>query len=76
MLVFWFTGFSEMFIVLMKDSNEAYSYGTVLADPMPEQFTVRLLTDDEAVGVSEGRLMWDAATSAFVQNPHWVPSGV
>lgn len=65
-----------MYLVYVIASGKADSYGTVLADPMPEQFTVRALTDDETAGVREGRLMWDATTLTFVENPHWVPSDV
>jgi len=64
------------YLVYLTVTGEAVSYGSVLADPMPEQFTVRVLTDDETIGVNEGRLIWDAATLTFVQNSHWVPSDV
>lgn len=66
----------KFYLVYFTETGKADSYGTVLADPMGEQFTVRALTDDETAGVREGRLMWDAATLTFVQNPHWVPSDV
>lgn len=61
------------FLVYLTASGEADSYGTVLADPMPAEFTVRLMSEEETVGVLEGRLMWDADTLGFVQNPHWAP---
>ena len=64
------------YLVYLTLTGEAVSYGSVLADPMPEQFTVRALTDDETIGVNEGRLIWDAATLTFVQNPNSVPSDV
>ena len=64
------------YLVYLTLTGEAVSYGSVLADPMPEQFTVRALTDDETIGVNEGRLIWDAVTLTFVQNSHWVPSDV
>lgn len=62
-----------MYLVYLTVSGKADSYGTVLADPMPNQFTVRPLSDDERDGVLEGRLMWDAGTFTFVQNPNWNP---
>lgn len=62
-----------MYLVYVTATGRADSYGSVLADPMPDQFTVRLLTDDETAGVLEGRLMWDADTLTFVTNPHWTP---
>jgi hypothetical protein len=60
-------------LVYWTVTGKADSYGTTLADPMPPEFTVRPMTDDETTGVREGRLMWDADTLAFVVNPHWAP---
>lgn len=61
------------YLVYVTATGEADSYGSVLADPMPDQFTVRPLSEEEKAGVLEGRLMWDAATLMFVQNPNWNP---
>ena len=61
------------YLVYFTATGEADSYGTILADPMPSQFTVRPMSDDETAGVLEGRLMWDADTLAFVTNPNWTP---
>lgn len=60
-----------MYLVYVTVTGEADSYGTILADPMPEGLTVRPMSEDETAGVLEGRLMWDASTLAFVQNPNW-----
>jgi hypothetical protein len=60
-------------LVYFTDTGKADSIGTVLADPMPSQFTVRHLTEEEETGVLEGRIMWDAATLSFVPNPNWPP---
>lgn len=60
-----------MYLVYFTDTGMADSYGSVLADPMPAEYTVRLMSDDETSGVLEGRLIWDAETLTFVQNPHW-----
>lgn len=62
-----------MYLVYVTATGKADSYGTVLADPMPTEYTVRPMTEDETGGVGEGRLMWDAGTLAFVQNPNWTP---
>lgn len=62
-----------MHLVYLTATGKAHSYGSVLADPMPDQFTVRELSDDEKSGVQEGRLMWDAETLTFIQNPNWEP---
>jgi hypothetical protein len=61
------------FLVFFTNTGKADSYGSVLADPMPAEFTVRPMSDDETAGVLEGRLMWDADTLAFVTNPNWAP---
>ena len=60
-------------LVYFTDTGKADSIGTVLADPMPPEFTVRHLTEEEETGVLEGRIMWDAATLSFVPNPNWPP---
>lgn len=62
-----------MYLVYFTATGKADSYGTVLADPMPAEFTIRPMSEDETAGVLEGRLMWDAGTLAFVQNPNWTP---
>ena len=59
------------YLVYFTATGKADSYGSVLADPMPAEFTVRPMSEDETAGVLEGRLMWDAPTLAFVQNPNW-----
>lgn len=61
------------YLVYVTETGKADSYGSVLADPMPAEFTVRPMSEDETAGVLEGRLMWDAGTLAFVQNPNWTP---
>lgn len=62
-----------MYLVYLTATGKADSYGTVLADPMPAEYTVRPMSEDETSGILEGRLMWDADTLAFVQNPNWNP---
>ena len=61
------------YLVYFTATGKADSYGSVLADPMPAEFTVRPMSDEETAGVLEGRLMWDAPTLAFMQNPNWTP---
>jgi hypothetical protein len=43
-----------MFVVYFTTTGDADSFGTVLADPMPDQFTVRPLTDDETAMLADG----------------------
>jgi hypothetical protein len=62
-----------MYLVYFADTGKADSYGTILADPMPDGFTVRPLSDDERDGVLAGKILWDADTLTFVDNPNWRP---
>ena len=61
------------YLVYFTATGKADSYGSILANPMPSEFTVRPMSEDETAGVGEGRLMWDADTLAFVTNPNWTP---
>jgi hypothetical protein len=53
-------------VVYVLETGEAYSIGTVLAEPMPPQFGVREITDAEAEAINTGAARWDAATLAVV----------
>ena len=63
-----------MYLVYFTDTGKADSYGTILADPMPDGFTVRPLTDNERDGVLAGKILWNADTLTFVDNPNWRPA--
>lgn len=65
-----------MYLVYFTATGKADSYGSVLADPMPAEYTIRSMSDDETSGVLEGRLMWDADSLTFVQNPNWNPPSI
>lgn len=62
------------YLVYVTATGKADSYGSILADPMPAEFTVRPMSVDETAGVFAGRLMWDAPTLTFIQNPNWTPT--
>lgn len=62
------------YLVYDTITGKADSYGTVLADPMPAGFTIRAMTSEERDGVLDGRLLWDAASLSFVDNPNWPPT--
>jgi hypothetical protein len=53
-------------VVYHRDTGEAFSIGTVLADPMPPQFAVAVLTDAEAEAINTGAARWDAQARAVV----------
>jgi hypothetical protein len=55
------------FIVLNAD-NRPVSTGTVVADPLPDGFTARPLTDAEVTAMQAGSV-WDGETFP----PVWVP---
>ena len=52
-------------LVINKQSGEAFSIGTVLADPMPDHLEPIALTDEQASGLLNGTLRWDGATRSF-----------
>lgn len=56
-------------VVYHRESGEAFSIGTVLADPMPPQFAVQAITDAEAEAINAGRGYWDAAIRSVVMRP-------
>jgi hypothetical protein len=53
-------------VVYHRESGEAFSIGTVLADPMPPQFAVQAITDAEAEAINAGTARWDAQTRAVM----------
>lgn len=56
-------------IVIYRDTGEAYSIGTVIADPMPPGFVAITLSDADADAINNGRASWDAASMAAVPRP-------
>lgn len=58
-----------MFVVWFTATGEADSFGTVLADPMPAQYSVRALSDDEAQMLADGTGIWDPQQLAVVPRP-------
>lgn len=58
-----------MFVVWFTATGEADSFGTILADPMPEQYSVRALTDTEATMILDGTGIWNPATLTVEPRP-------
>jgi hypothetical protein len=56
-------------IVYHSETGEAFSIGTVLADPMPPEFVAIPLSDADADALNKGRGYWDAATRSVVMRP-------
>lgn len=59
----------QWFVVINTEGN-AVSYGTVVADPLPQGLTVRPLTDAEtAIILSTTGHQWDAANQTVTAAP-------
>lgn len=63
----------QWYIVTRADTGEAYSVGTVLADPMPPKFMAVPLSGEDAERLNSGRALWDAASRSLVDNLAWTP---
>jgi len=60
---------SQWHMVYVATTGEAYSIGTVLADPMPAEFVAIPLSDADADALNHGRALWDAASRSVVMRP-------
>lgn len=60
---------SEWYIVIHSDTGEAYSVGTVIADPMPAEFVALPLSATDADALNKGRGYWHAASRSVVMRP-------
>ena len=59
----------EWYAVIHQNTGEAYSFGTVLADPMPAELVAVPLSDADADALNHGRGYWDAATRSVMMRP-------
>jgi hypothetical protein len=57
------------FVIVHVETGEAYSFGTVIADPMPAEFVALPLSDADSDALNRGRGYWDAGTMAVVMRP-------
>lgn len=48
------------YMVFRRDTGEAYSLGTQIADPMPPEFDSKVLTSAEAEALMNMEARWDA----------------
>ena len=55
--------------VVVSETGELYSLGSVVADPLPPQFDAVLLSNADADAILGGRGYWDAATRSVVMLP-------
>jgi hypothetical protein len=57
------------FVVINRDTGEAVSIGTVVADPLPLGLVAVAITEADADALNKGRGLWDAATRSVVMRP-------
>lgn len=58
---------SDTWFAIIDADGRAVSYGTVVADPLPDGFTARPLTDDEVATLQAPTgALWDTETEAVV----------
>lgn len=57
------------YVVYETESGIPVSYGSVLADPMPEHLSVYQMTEDETEGVRNGTHEWYAETLSVLPRP-------
>ena len=57
------------YAVIVAQTGDLYSLGTVIADPLPPQFVALPLSDADADALNRGRGYWDAATRSVVLRP-------
>lgn len=55
------------YIVVHKDTGEAYSIGDQIADPMPPEFEAIPLSDADAAAVMKGDAQWDSESLSVVR---------
>jgi hypothetical protein len=58
-----------MFVVYESATGQPRSFGSVLADPLPEGLTAKELTEQEAEGLAAGSLMFDPASLTMIAVP-------
>lgn len=58
-----------MYAVYVTATGEADSFGTILADPMPDQFSVKQLSDTETAMLLDGTGIWNPTTLAIEPRP-------
>jgi hypothetical protein len=57
------------YAVYFTATGEADSFGTVLADPMPDQFSVKQLSDTETAMLLDGTGIWSPTDLAIIPRP-------
>lgn len=57
------------FAVINRDTGEAVSVGTVVADLLPAELVALPLSEADADALNQGRALWDAASRSVVMRP-------
>lgn len=58
-----------MYVVWLITTGEAFSFGTIVADPLPDGMATRPLSDIEAAMLADGTGIWDPGALAIVPRP-------
>lgn len=58
-----------MCVVWLVTTGEAFSFGTIVADPLPDGMASRPLSDIEAAMLADGTGIWDASTLSIIARP-------
>ena len=58
-----------MFVIYEIATGQPRSFGSVLADPLPDGLAVKQLTQEEADGLAVGALMFDSTTLSMIPVP-------
>lgn len=58
-----------MFVIYEISTGQPRSFGSVLADPLPDGLAFKALTEEEAAGLEVGALMFDSATLTMIPVP-------
>jgi hypothetical protein len=58
-----------MSVVYESATGQPRSFGSVLADPLPDGLTAKELTEEEAEGLATGSLMFDPSTLTMIALP-------
>lgn len=58
-----------MFVVYESATGQPRSFGSVLANPLPDGLAAKQLTQEEADGLAVGALMFDPTTLTMIPVP-------
>lgn len=60
---------TQWYMVFRRDTGEAYSIGTQIADPMPPEFDFVAIGETDLESLMRGESHWDAASRKVLKGP-------